>query len=210
MVDLGNEIVNTIYEATFNIKPAMDGNSATYEIQKASHNSDNNVREAWIKAKYVEKLFVFPLSVLKCITNENGNNFKKLIGISFTNEGWSVKRLRRKRTKLDFNIVEHKLTEDNASNKESSESDNLNQISDFSFNSDQDSTDGEDSDPCFDVNEESTELNSDILLYKASSAHNLPVMCYALALGASKNWINQLDLKRVSLHKAVLSVSLST
>lgn len=47
-----------------------------------------------------------------------------------------------------------------------------------------------------------------MVLYKASRAHNLPVMCQAFALGADKNWTNETDLKRTCLHQAVLSVKL--
>lgn len=50
-------------------------------------------------------------------------------------------------------------------------------------------------------------LNPNILLYKAAIAHNLPVMCQALSLGADKNWTNEDDNGRKPLHQAVLSVS---
>lgn len=50
-------------------------------------------------------------------------------------------------------------------------------------------------------------LNPNFLLYKAALAHNIPVMCQALALGADKNWENVLDFDRTPLHQAILSVS---
>lgn len=50
-------------------------------------------------------------------------------------------------------------------------------------------------------------LGADLLLYKASLAHNLPVMCQALALGADKGWRNPEDENRTYLHQAVISVS---
>lgn len=50
-------------------------------------------------------------------------------------------------------------------------------------------------------------LHSNLLLFKASAAHNLPVMCQALASGAEKNWPNPNDKNRHPLHAAVLSVS---
>lgn len=53
-------------------------------------------------------------------------------------------------------------------------------------------------------------LNPNFLLYKAALAHNLPVMCQALALGADKNWENALDFDRTPLHQAILSVKLLT
>jgi len=51
-------------------------------------------------------------------------------------------------------------------------------------------------------------LEPTMLLYKAAAAHNLPVMCRALALGADKNWRNHDDRNRLALHQAVISVSI--
>jgi len=45
-----------------------------------------------------------------------------------------------------------------------------------------------------------------MLLYKASGAHNLSVMCHAMALGADKNWKNLKDNGRTCLFQAILSV----
>lgn len=61
---------------------------------------------------------------------------------------------------------------------------------------------------CFVIDEEDiANLNPNLLLYKASAVHNIPVMCQALALGANKLWRNEADLKRTPLHQAILSVS---
>lgn len=56
--------------------------------------------------------------------------------------------------------------------------------------------------------EDISRLKPDLLLYRASEAHNLPVMCHALALGANVNWINTECNNRVALHQAIVSVSL--
>lgn len=56
--------------------------------------------------------------------------------------------------------------------------------------------------------EDLSKLGADMLLYKASAAHNLPVMCQALALGADKAWSNTEDHGRSHLHQAVISVSI--
>jgi len=45
-----------------------------------------------------------------------------------------------------------------------------------------------------------------MLLYRAAAAHNLPVMCHAIATGAAKNWKNPNDNGRTSLFQAILSV----
>lgn len=52
-------------------------------------------------------------------------------------------------------------------------------------------------------------LGPDMLLYRAAAAHNLPVMCHALAIGADKNWSNPNDKGRTSLFQAILSVCLN-
>lgn len=61
---------------------------------------------------------------------------------------------------------------------------------------------------CTVVSEEDiSKLSPNMLLYRASAAHNLPVMCHAFAVGADSNWLNIEDSNRVSLHQAVISVS---
>ncbi|XP_050457957.1 arf-GAP with coiled-coil, ANK repeat and PH domain-containing protein 2 [Cataglyphis hispanica] len=73
------------------------------------------------------------------------------------------------------------------------------------LSSDQDSTAGEDEE--FTAEEDIENLHPDILLYKAALAHNLPVMCAALAAGADKLWSNVNDKNRNALHQAIISGS---
>lgn len=54
--------------------------------------------------------------------------------------------------------------------------------------------------------EEIDKLHPDFALFKASRAHNLPVMCQAMALNADKNWANPGCDGRSPLHQAILSV----
>lgn len=72
------------------------------------------------------------------------------------------------------------------------------------LSSDQDSTAGEDEE--FTDEEDIENLHPEILLYKAAAAHNLPVMCAALAIGADKLWSNVNDKSRSALHQAIISV----
>ncbi|KAL6263637.1 hypothetical protein P5V15_006422 [Pogonomyrmex californicus] len=73
------------------------------------------------------------------------------------------------------------------------------------LSSDQDSTAGEDEEL---TDEEDIEnLHPEMLLYKAAAAHNLPVMCAALAVGADKLWSNINDKSRNALHQAIISGS---
>ncbi|KAK3930262.1 Arf-GAP with coiled-coil, ANK repeat and PH domain-containing protein 2 [Frankliniella fusca] len=71
--------------------------------------------------------------------------------------------------------------------------------------SSEDSTEGEEEKS--QVEEDISKLNPDMLLYMAAAAHNLPVMCEALALGGDKNWMNLKEGNRCPLHQAVLSGS---
>lgn len=76
------------------------------------------------------------------------------------------------------------------------------------LSSDQDSTAGEDEE--FTDEEDIENLHPEMLLYKAAAAHNLPVMCAALAAGADKLWTNVNDRGRNALHQAIISVSIKT
>lgn len=71
--------------------------------------------------------------------------------------------------------------------------------------SDQESTEGE-AEPEIVDEEPFSNLDANLLLYKASAVHNLPVMAMAFALGANKLWRNKNDINRTFLHQAVLSV----
>ncbi|XP_024939571.1 arf-GAP with coiled-coil, ANK repeat and PH domain-containing protein 2 isoform X2 [Cephus cinctus] len=73
------------------------------------------------------------------------------------------------------------------------------------LSSDQDSTAGEDEE--FEEEEDIENLHPEMLLYKAAAAHNLPVMCAALANGADKLWANVNDRGRSALHQAIISGS---
>ncbi|XP_034945730.1 arf-GAP with coiled-coil, ANK repeat and PH domain-containing protein 2 [Chelonus insularis] len=77
--------------------------------------------------------------------------------------------------------------------------------SSLELSSDQDSTAGEEEE--FADEEDIENLHADMLLYKAAAAHNLPVMCTALAAGADKMWCNVNDRGRTALHQAIISGS---
>lgn len=57
--------------------------------------------------------------------------------------------------------------------------------------------------------EDISTLHPDRLLYRAAEAHNVPVMCEALALGADKQWVNVEDNGKSAIHQAIISVSIS-
>lgn len=210
MAELGNTIVNNVYEAN------VDGN-----VTRASSQCSANIREAWIKAKWVEKKFVRALSVSPARTSR-----------SMAARKWSVRKLRRrprskdglnsskahkkKLSQLEESDSDEEDKEDTTKKKEKSGGkddiilfgENLPQEphNSIEFSSDEDSTGGEDENQA--VSEEDiSKLGADLLLYKASAAHNLPVMCQAIALGANKFWCNPDDNNRTHLHQAIISGS---
>lgn len=51
-------------------------------------------------------------------------------------------------------------------------------------------------------------MTPDLILYRASEAHNLAMISHSLALGANKNWHNPDDDGQTPLHQAIASVSI--
>lgn len=140
---------------------------------------------------------------------------------------WSVRKIRRrprscdntkKRSKSQFKSNEEISKQDRISKTNETSSEQVRSsvllfgdldkqpLEDtIDLSSDQESTGGEGDDT---VEEEDIDkLHPDLLLYKAAAAHNLPVMCEALALGADKQWIHLEDRGRSHIHQAILSVS---
>lgn len=259
MMELGNEVVNRIYEARI---------AEDCELRKPTEQCEIGVREAWIKAKYVEKRFVCgmpkPQELLasetaEVLSIESGGLAEdgrecggSGVGISASASSgvlskratlslggtrkWTVKKLRRRRQQRslpktlsdDPSIYNTAKTGDELDDDDDDESlyipsmslsisrDDLLVIGDDLaldsyetpgiLGSDQESTEGE-SDTEQPEEVPFTQLNANLLLYKAAVVHNLPVMCMAFALGADKHWKNPLDRQRSSLHQAVISGS---
>ncbi|KYM79511.1 Arf-GAP with coiled-coil, ANK repeat and PH domain-containing protein 3 [Atta colombica] len=253
MAELGNSVVNSIYEAL----------PVPSNITKATPKCNGNVREAWIKFKYVDRKFVKPLTDVIPAGHHASREqmrFRK----------WSVRKLRRRPRSCDkidnsngiasveplakelgsmeselnteivnintFLVVESddsfnkhtndKVKDDNkniSGNKDLESKKHYNEKvqsavlmfgcdipkpsidNNLELSSDQDSTAGEDEE--FTDEEDIENLHPEMLLYKAAAAHNLPVMCAALAAGADKLWSNVNDKSRSSLHQAIISGS---
>lgn len=80
MMELGNEVVNKIYEGTYNVLS---------DIERATENCDDDVRKKWIAAKYVDKKFVLPL-------NDSTNIELLPPNLLPSPSKWSVKKHRRR------------------------------------------------------------------------------------------------------------------
>lgn len=262
MMELGNQIVNRVYEAR------VDGTIGG-SVQRATENCERGVREAWIRSKYVDKRFVRPL--VEANSGAAAAEAPQAL-VSPVARRWSVRRLRRRpnsrsrqRAREAAAAAAAALAEEDADNatkpepvtapaagdedeaplnaidedgtqstRSSASSDGSLVVigrdlvagptlkADLAMISDQESTGDDDDDeeeveeaaarqagetPPPSVEEDIANLNPNLLLYKSSAVHNLPVMCQALASGANKLWRNEADHKRTPLHQAVLSVS---
>ncbi|XP_065337955.1 arf-GAP with coiled-coil, ANK repeat and PH domain-containing protein 2 [Cloeon dipterum] len=217
MAELGNTIFNKVYEA-----------NVPEENTRATPNCSGGIREAWIKAKYVDKLFVKQLDTHT--RSRQGNP---------TVRKWSVRKLRRRPRSLDgarklarskpvkLRPTTEEVVPSSPSSSEPIEKadfepsektevllfgqslvdrQNLAMEEPIDLSSGEDSTAGDDDDDIV-LEEDISTLHPDRLLYRAAQAHNLPVMCEALALGADKLWINIEDNARTAIHQAVLSGS---
>ncbi|XP_023934797.1 arf-GAP with coiled-coil, ANK repeat and PH domain-containing protein 2 [Bicyclus anynana] len=200
MAELGNKIVNLIYEAN------TDG--AT--IKRATPDCDTAVREAWIRAKYVKLSFV--KNIVNCTADSVQQSPLK------NGRRWSVRRARR-RVRAPPAVPETIKDEksDANSNTSVSESSSKSEGSpvlligtdlateravDLSLPSDHDSTEGEDDDLGA---EDMSQLSAGAVLQRAARAHNVCVMRAALAAGADPN--EPAAGQRTPLHAAVLSGS---
>lgn len=235
MAELGNLVVNRIYEANVDCS-----------VERASSDSSRNIREAWIKAKYVKKLFVKPLPCAdSSIIDENKQESNKIV--RNIPQRWSVRKVHRRRRTVSASKKkdnqEDSIKEIHSDNFEENSLEILNKQSesvdiinkknnqysdknnDFEnkenvliFGETEDiihsnlDFDSADESPTLDEVEETLEdiskLNPDLLLYRAATAHNLPVMCEAFAHGANPNWKNKEENGKYPLHQAIQSGSI--
>ncbi|XP_055958090.1 arf-GAP with coiled-coil, ANK repeat and PH domain-containing protein 2 isoform X2 [Patella vulgata] len=218
MMELGNDIINRVYAAKLNDSIAVP----------ATPESNRNIREAWIRAKYVKKAFVNKLPGAKSPSGERIRS-------------WSVKKkIRKSVTTTKQNSREDSESEDVASglmeavmsvssvNKDSDSGlggsspdvivfgTDIQQVAEFSKNLDLDSSEGsateeeEEGDAKSTTSwEDMSKLDPNILLYKAAEARNLAVMLEALTHGADVNWANKDDEGKTPIMKAVEAGSLT-
>ncbi|KAE9533921.1 hypothetical protein AGLY_009000 [Aphis glycines] len=154
-------------------------------VVRASAKCLGPIREQWIRNKYVDRLFVKPIP----------NN--ELVLEEYNTRKWSVRKVRRRGTQ---STVKNEKKDNVMVIGGNTKSISLDVIS-----SDDDSTISDDGTDV--VEEDISTLRPDMLLYRAAAAHNLPVMCHAIATGADRNWKNPNDNGRTSLFQAILSGS---
>uniref|UniRef100_A0A087XRM5 Arf-GAP with coiled-coil, ANK repeat and PH domain-containing protein n=1 Tax=Poecilia formosa TaxID=48698 RepID=A0A087XRM5_POEFO len=193
MCELGNSVINHIYEGSYQEQG----------LKKPLPSSSRQEKEAWIRAKYVEKKFLKKLGSTEVLVN----------GERKSERHW-ISKLRQVKTQkiskslssdsglggstdgstdiLVFGSVVDSVTEEGRSSLKC-------EVSEESSGE----TEAETSDP-----EDTREMDPGTLLYKASKARNLPVMAEALAHGADVNLANDEDEGKTPLIQAVTGGSL--
>ncbi|XP_078615812.1 arf-GAP with coiled-coil, ANK repeat and PH domain-containing protein 2-like isoform X2 [Branchiostoma floridae x Branchiostoma japonicum] len=210
---LGNEAVNKTYEA----------NSTECADRRAYPDCPRSVRESWIKSKYVKKDFLRPLPGK--VTTDDASPAR---GRKRVIRRWSVKKFPERFKSVHSGEEEGEAVSRSTSSgslHSGARSDSgLEEAEDILVfgeeDSDEDSGsvgDRELSEDCdvptrrsADMTEvmELSQLDPNMLLYKAASAGNLPVLSAALAHGADVNWVNSEDTNKTPLHQAVESGSI--
>uniref|UniRef100_A0AAR2IN28 Arf-GAP with coiled-coil, ANK repeat and PH domain-containing protein n=1 Tax=Pygocentrus nattereri TaxID=42514 RepID=A0AAR2IN28_PYGNA len=200
MCELGNSVINHIYEGT----------CEEQGVKKPGPNSPRQEKEAWIKAKYVEKKFLKKMTTGVVLVN----------GERKSERHWSVKKsaaaLERKFRRdslfcpdeLDslfsyFDTGSGPRSKCSTPTRVQTESSLSQRTVLVNTVSKAHALEPEASDP-----EDSREIHPGALLYKACQARNLPVMAEALAHGADVNSINEEDEGKSPLIQAVIGGSL--
>nr|KAF6473053.1 ArfGAP with coiled-coil, ankyrin repeat and PH domains 2 [Rousettus aegyptiacus] len=179
MCELGNDVINRVYEA----------NLGKMGIKKPQP-GQRQEKEAYIRAKYVERKFVDKYS----ISSSPPEQEKKIVSKSCEEKRLSISKL-------------GPIKSNDSGIQQSSDDGRESLPSTVSANSLYD-PEGERQDSS--VLLDSKHLNPGLQLYRASYEKNLPKMAEALAHGADVNWANSEENKATPLIQAVLGGSLVT
>ncbi|XP_021547998.1 arf-GAP with coiled-coil, ANK repeat and PH domain-containing protein 2 isoform X2 [Neomonachus schauinslandi] len=190
MCELGNDVINRVYEAKvekMGIKKPQPG--------------QRQEKEAYIKAKYVERKFVDKYSVSSSPSEQE----KRMISKSCEEKRLSISKLG---PSDQVRVPPQSSVKSNDSGIQQSSDDGRESLpSTVSANSLYE-PEGERQDSS--VFLDSKHLNPGLQLYRASYEKNLPKMAEALAHGADVNWANSEENKATPLIQAVLGGSLVT
>uniref|UniRef100_A0A8C9YYR8 Arf-GAP with coiled-coil, ANK repeat and PH domain-containing protein n=1 Tax=Sander lucioperca TaxID=283035 RepID=A0A8C9YYR8_SANLU len=163
MCELGNSVINHIYEGSYQEQG----------LKKPLPSSSRQEKEAWIKAKYVEKKFLKKLGSTEILINGERKSERR----------WSVKKCRRHNSATMVPKTRRRYRQEPGSTSPSTLSSGIGLP--------------ETSDP-----EDMRDLHPGALLCKASKARNLPIMAEALAHGADVNLVNDEDEGKTPLIQA--------
>ncbi|KAM8771227.1 arf-GAP with coiled-coil, ANK repeat and PH domain-containing protein 2 isoform 1-T1 [Rhynchonycteris naso] len=190
MCELGNDVINRVYEANvekMGVKKPQPG--------------QRQEKEAYIRAKYVDRKFVDKYSIVSLPPEQE----KKIISKSCEEKRLSISKLGPGDPVRAS--IQSSVKSNDSGIQQSSEDGRESLLSTMSANSlYEPEGERQDSSMCLD----SKHLNPGLQLYRASYEKNLPQMAEALAHGADVNWANSEEDKATPLIQAVLGGSLVT
>ncbi|XP_075794430.1 arf-GAP with coiled-coil, ANK repeat and PH domain-containing protein 2 isoform X5 [Pelodiscus sinensis] len=182
MCELGNGVINRIYEA----KVERMG------VKKPQPGSQRQEKEAYIRAKYVERKFVE----------------RQPASVSPPEPGPKVLPLSQEEKRLSGTEKSPLAARSSDSGIQRSADDSREHLASTLSTNSLCEPEGEKRDPP--VPRDSTQLRPGLQLYRAAYKKNLPDMAEALAHGAEVNWVNAEENKATPLIQAVLGGSLVT
>ncbi|XP_053542180.1 arf-GAP with coiled-coil, ANK repeat and PH domain-containing protein 3 isoform X3 [Ictalurus punctatus] len=211
MCELGNSVINHIYEGT----------CEEQGLKKPGANSPRQEKETWIRAKYVEKKFLKKMAAAEALVSSERKSERR----------WAAKKCRRHNSATNVPKHRRKYRQDPGSGSLCSAAsalerkfrrdslfcpDELDSLFSYFDTSSgprkcevsEDSSGEVELEPEASDPEDVRELHPGALLYKACQARNLPVMAEALAHGADVNSINEEDEGKSPLMQAVIGGSL--
>uniref|UniRef100_A0A671RBI4 Arf-GAP with coiled-coil, ANK repeat and PH domain-containing protein n=1 Tax=Sinocyclocheilus anshuiensis TaxID=1608454 RepID=A0A671RBI4_9TELE len=199
MCELGNSIINHIYE----------GSCEEQGLKKPGPNSSRQEKEAWIKAKYVEKKFLKKMMASEVLVN----------GVRKSERRWNSRKCRRHNSATTVPKTHRKYRQEPGSASPATLSSGLSSDSGLGGSTDgstdvlvfesvvDNSSNEAELEPEASDPEDLRELDPGALLYKACRARNLPIMAEALAHGADVNSVNEEDEGKSPLIQAVIGVT---
>uniref|UniRef100_A0A8C6LXX9 Arf-GAP with coiled-coil, ANK repeat and PH domain-containing protein n=1 Tax=Nothobranchius furzeri TaxID=105023 RepID=A0A8C6LXX9_NOTFU len=188
MCELGNSVINHIYEGSYKEQ----------DLKKPLPSSSRQEKEAWIKAKYVERKFLKKLGFTEILINGGRKAERR----------WSAKKCQRHNSVNTVPKTQRRYSSDSGLGG-STDGTSLFllsaecEVSEDSSGEAELEVEPETSDP-----EDVREVDPGALLYKASKVRNLPLMAEALAHGADVNLVNDEDEGKTPLIQAVIGGSL--
>uniref|UniRef100_A0A8B9LIC9 Arf-GAP with coiled-coil, ANK repeat and PH domain-containing protein n=1 Tax=Astyanax mexicanus TaxID=7994 RepID=A0A8B9LIC9_ASTMX len=199
MCELGNTVINHIYE----------GACEERGLKKPGPNSSRQEKEAWIKAKYVERNFLKKMCGAEALVEggRKSHHWRHSLRFSSHSSAAAAAKFRRESLFCPDELDSLFSYFDTGSGPRSNDSglggSTDGKCEDSEESSEEVEIEQEASDP-----EDLRELHPGALLYKASRARNLPVMAEALAHGADVNLVSDEDESKSPLIQAVSGGSL--
>ncbi|KAG8445112.1 hypothetical protein GDO86_010035 [Hymenochirus boettgeri] len=195
MCELGNDVINGIYEARID----------KMGVKKPLHGCQRQEKEAYIKSKYVEKKFVDKSSSLEGCKKRSVKK-KQGSSLSAADKGPASESLNRTPSKTSVKSNDSGIQFSTEVSQEG-----------LAGTTSSNSLFDQDSDKKHDKRDSTVFLEPDLInplpgprLYQASFEGNLPAMAEALAHGAEVNWVNTKDSNSTPLIQAVHGGSLVT